>query len=49
MDDSKIASFLWDKAQKILKINLEYEITKSVLLTFQGHIRDGRVKAKVEG
>jgi hypothetical protein len=49
MDNSNIANFLWYKGQKTLKINPEDKITTSVLLTFQGHIRDERVKAKVEG
>jgi NAD(P) transhydrogenase subunit alpha len=38
----------WDKESKNLKLNLEDDIIKSVLLTHQGVIRDDRVKAKVE-
>ena len=45
---ANLLEHLWDKEQKALKINLEDEITQSVLLTFQGHIRDERVKAQVE-
>ncbi len=38
-----------DKQSQSLKFNLDDEIIKSVLLTYQGQIRDERIKAKVEG
>lgn len=46
---ANLLEHLWDKEQKTLKLDLEDEIIKRVLLTDQGHILDERVKAKVEG
>jgi H+-translocating NAD(P) transhydrogenase subunit alpha len=39
----------WHKESNGLKVNLEDDIIKSVVLTHQGVIRDERVKARVEG
>jgi H+-translocating NAD(P) transhydrogenase subunit alpha len=39
----------WNKESESLSVNLEDDIIKSVLLTYQGVIRDERVKARVEG
>jgi H+-translocating NAD(P) transhydrogenase subunit alpha len=40
---------IWNKENQSLNFNLEDDIIKSVLLTYQGQIRDARVKAAVEG
>jgi NAD(P) transhydrogenase subunit alpha len=46
---ANLLEHLWDKDHKILKLNLEDDITRSVLLVHEGQIRDERIKSKVEG
>jgi H+-translocating NAD(P) transhydrogenase subunit alpha len=46
---ANLLEHLWDKDNKHLELNLEDDITKSVLLIHEGQIQDDRIKVKVEG